>query len=100
MSFELKDFLAVLFDYFKMYQESSTPLVERWSQNDLNKVLKWAESCQDMSKKMDSNKKVSFYKKNSQYLKKLAAHYKMDHDNLEDLIRNAKSHIIHVRIIV
>ena len=93
MSSQLKDIYKFLYDYFKLFKDSSTSLVEKWSKNDLDNALKWSESCQEVVIKLEkSSKKNDFYKKFIQEIKKILDHLKISENEskkTEDLVKNA-----------
>jgi hypothetical protein len=91
MSSQLKDIYKFLYDYFKLYKDSSTSLVEKWSKNDVDNALKWSVSCQEIVNKLEkSTKKTDFFKKFIQEIKKISDHLKINLDeSIEDFVKNA-----------
>jgi hypothetical protein len=97
MSSQLKDIYKFLYDYFKLYKDSSTSLVEKWSKNDLDNALKWSESCKEIVTKLEkTNKKTDFYKKFIKEIKIILDHLKINENDLnksEDLVKNASKYL-------
>jgi hypothetical protein len=99
-SFQLKDIFKFLFDYLKLYKESHSSFVEKWSKDDLEKALRWSTTCEELIKKLEKSVKKAEkddLKKVTEQLKVLAKHFELNESsNCEDLVKNAKRHMKHV----
>ncbi|CAF0714965.1 unnamed protein product [Brachionus calyciflorus] len=86
MSSELKEIYKFLFDYFKIYKESSGPNVSNWKIADLNNAIKWSNGIEEFYGKIRHKKYLS---KLIEDIKLVLRHWKIDCKDCEDLLKNA-----------
>lgn len=83
---DLKELYKFLFDYFKIYKESSGPNVSNWKLGDLKNAIKWSEGVEEFYSK------IKFKKCHNKFLKDIKMildHWKINEQDCETLLRTA-----------